>query len=307
MSLTVTDMAALGKALRFTAPAKINLVLDVLRRREDGYHDIESLAVGIGLYDRLTVVEADTAGVQLECDVARLETADNLVCRAVRLLARRLHREPACRITLEKRIPVAVGLGGGSSDAASALRLCRDLWSGAWNDGDLARWGADLGSDVPLFFSLPAALVTGRGEIVQPVSLRWSGWVLLIFVNEPVPTAPVYRAWTPDDSPRREAGRVEAILTADSARDIMPLLSNDLEPAIRRVAPRVGEAFDGFTAAGLGPLCLSGAGSTLYQLFDEKEEATTHASKIESLGFNVRTTVVAAPVGPGRVYHEELG
>jgi 4-diphosphocytidyl-2-C-methyl-D-erythritol kinase len=306
MSLTVSHMTATAHALSLIAPAKINLVLDVLRRRGDGFHEIRSLAIGVDLVDRVSVAQSHGTGVTLACNRPDLETPDNLVVRAVERLARFLHCTPSVRIRLHKKIPLAAGLGGGSSDAAAALRLCNQFWSAGLPDDELSTIGAEIGSDVPLFFSLPAATMTGRGEIVRPVAMRWSGWVLLISVDEAVPTGPVYAAWRSGDSTDFDADdRVDSITQALSATAIMPLLSNDLEPAIRRVAPRVGDAFDEIHRAGLGPMRVSGAGSTFFRLFDHQEEADEIAKRINSVCNDVKTTIVAAPVGPGRVQTEE--
>lgn len=305
MSLTVPDIGKAADALVATAPAKINLTLDVLRRRDDEFHEIHSLAIGIDLSDRLSVRPSAEPRADFTCTDGVLATDTNLVVRAIELLSRELRRAPAVLAHLDKRIPVAAGLGGGSSDAAAALRLCSQLWAGGLTDEALARLGAQLGSDVPLFFSLPAAELTGRGEIVRPVSMRWAGWVLLIHVDEAVPTAPVYRAWRPADAGPRTPDRIRAILNADRAERIMPMLSNDLEAAIGRVAPRVSQVFRELLRAGVGPLRISGAGSTLYRLFDRQNEAIDIAEQVHTVRNDVTTVVVAAPAGPGRIQCEE--
>ena len=171
--------------------------------------------------------------------------------------------------------------------------------------GELAAIGAEVGSDVPFFFSLPSAVVTGRGENVDPVRLRWSGWVLLAFVSVRVSTRDVFRAWRRSDgggTPREVEG---AIIRGVTAGEISPMLSNDLEPAGFRVSPAVARAHEKLNCAGLGPMRVSGAGSTLYRLFDEKEAACRAASEIEALEIGVTTSVVAAPAGPGSWVKEE--
>ncbi len=286
-------------------PAKINLTLDVLGTRDDGYHELRSLVIGVDLCDRVRCALVDAPGVSLTCSAPALSNRDNLACRAADCLARHLGREPSARIDIEKRIPVAAGLGGGSSDAAAALRLLNELWDGGLTTRELAAIGADVGSDVPLFFSLPGAVMTGRGELVEPVALCWTGWVLLMFVDQAVSTRKVYQAWRPSDGADADPGRASAIRAATTAGEVSAHLSNDLEGAVFRVAPNVARVYERLSGAGLGPIRVSGAGSTLYGLFDDRDEACRAARKIEDLHIGIETAVVAAPVGPGHIVSEE--
>src|SRR5262245_53525263 len=161
-----------GTSVRALAPAKVNLFLEVLRRRPDGYHDLATLMVAVGLYDSLSFTANDTGEIRLGCDDPALPTGpDNLVCRAARLLRDRHGVRAGADILLAKRIPVAAGLAGGSSDAAATLAGLNRLWQLGLDNGELARLGAELGSDVAFFFSGPAAWCTGRGEIVEPVPM----------------------------------------------------------------------------------------------------------------------------------------
>ena len=129
------------------------------------------------------------SGIDLTCSDPSLSNSRNLAVRAAERLAGRDGLNAALSIELEKTIPVGAGLGGGSSDAASTLRLCDHLWGLSHTDAELAEMGAGIGSDVPLFFSLPGAVITGRGEKVEAISLNWSGWVLLVHARLVVSTA----------------------------------------------------------------------------------------------------------------------
>jgi 4-diphosphocytidyl-2-C-methyl-D-erythritol kinase len=154
------------------APAKVNLFLEVLAKRADGYHEIATLLVAVSLYDTLEFKEEASGDVQLLSNHPNLSTGpDNLVCRAADLLRQRRGVRRGARIRLTKRIPLAAGLAGGSSDAAATLAGLNRLWGLGLADGELAALGADLGSDVPFFFSAPAAWCTGRGEQVTPLPL----------------------------------------------------------------------------------------------------------------------------------------
>ena len=287
------------------ACAKINLTLDVISRRDDGFHELRSLVIGIDLRDNLHGSVTSEPGLVLECSDPTLSGSENLACRAAAALARHGRLEPSIRINLQKTIPVGAGLGGGSSDAATALRLCNHLWDAGRGLPELAAVGARIGSDVPLFFSLPIAVITGRGEHVEPVHLNWSGWVLLVFAGPLVSTADVYGAWRGSDASRITKGADVAACQASTAEELSSMLSNHLEPAVFRISPTVARVHDQLSRSGFGPLRVSGAGSTLFRLFDDKESASNIAREIEDLGIEVTTTVVAAPTGPGPVVSKE--
>ncbi|UCC31718.1 MAG: 4-(cytidine 5'-diphospho)-2-C-methyl-D-erythritol kinase [Phycisphaerales bacterium] len=305
MNSTALSTTMAASSVTATAPAKINLTLDVLGRRDDGYHDVRSLVIGVSLYDHIRCRIRHEPGIELICSDPGLRGSANLAHRATAKLAQQLGHEPALKIELEKRIPVGGGMGGGSSDAASTLSLCNDIWGAGLDPAGLAAIGAELGSDVPLFFSLPSAVVTGRGEKVQPVALRWSGWVLLVFVDAVVSTTEVYRAWRPSDAARLPDKADEAIVMAATADEVSALRSNHLEPAVLRVSPAVARIYDELNRAGLGPICITGAGSTLYRLFDQEQAAHRVQRRVSDLRIGVTTSVVAAPVGPASIASEE--
>ena len=278
--------------LHVLAPAKVNLALGVLERRPDGFHEIRSIAMAVGLFDELRMAPADGSAVELTCNHPDLPCDDrNLVIQAARALANRAGTTAGARIELHKRIPVAAGLGGGSSDAAAALRGLNRLWRTGLTDDELAGMGAELGSDVPLFFALPAARVAGRGERVQPADLHWSGWVVLVLGDWPVSTAEVYRAWRPSDRVADKDDATRQVELAADARAIMAAAFNDLEPAVFQVCPDM-RGLHGQACAELDrPVRVSGAGSTLFTLFDNRQAAETAAARLTEAG--LRTSLVA--------------
>lgn len=297
MTVSSQSTTASAARLRTSAPAKINLTLDVLGKRPDGYHELCSLVIGIGLADELEAEIRSAPGVDLQCDDPSLNGKRNLAYRAAAAMAGACSTNQGVRLTLRKRIPVGAGLGGGSSDAAAALRLCRGLWRADVGDEQLSAMGAALGSDVPLFFSLPSAVIRGRGEQVEPVVPRWHGWVLLVFAGQLVPTAEVYAAWRSSDAENRPKGMAKAAAEATSAAALSRLLSNHLEPAIFRVAPRVGRVFSELINLGFDAVRVSGAGSALYLLYDDEEDARQAAKRVGNAIPDVITSVVPAPVG----------
>jgi 4-diphosphocytidyl-2-C-methyl-D-erythritol kinase len=172
--------------LKYLAPAKINLVLEVLGRRDDGYHEIRSLAQTISLCDDISFKSADA--IFLKCSEPSLQTLDNLVIKAAELLRGVSGCRTGARIKLEKRVPWGVGLGGGSSDAAATLLALNRLWKLKLKSSDLVSLAARLGSDVPFFIHGGAALIQGRGEKVSPLADTVPGWFVLLI--PPLPKIP---------------------------------------------------------------------------------------------------------------------
>jgi len=287
------------------APAKLNLTLEVLGRRDDGFHDIRSLVIGIALSDVIAATSTVEPTITVATNVPSLDMPENLAARAAHLLRNTGRTSCGVALTIAKRIPIGGGLGGGSSDAAAALRLCKKLWSLDLPDSELAAIGAELGSDVPLFFALPSAFITGRGERVEEARMAWSGWVLLVSVDTVVSTPAVYETWSRLNRRKEPTGDHRGLLGAASAEAVMKMTFNDLEPAVFEVAPRVRRAFDAVHALRLGTFRVSGAGSTLYRLYEEECAARHAAGIIEAEGIGNRTVVAAAPIGAGSIQIEE--
>lgn len=295
-----------GDSLSTLSPAKINLLLELVNRRADGFHDIRSLACGVGLFDRIRLRRLPLNDVELVCDDETLAGPDNLAWRAVSKLQSMTARAKPCQMILEKRIPVGGGMGGGSSDAAASLMLANE-WHGLnLSDERLAVIGSELGSDVPLFFHLPSALVEGRGERVTPVTMRWKGWILLVVTGLHVSTKAVYQAVQRGEIAASTPTRLDALLEAGTSADLAPHLRNDLAPAVFRVEPRVSEALDALNELGLGAFHVTGAGSVLFQLFDEEEEAANVSRRIARSGAFAHVMTVAAPIGRQRITHQEF-
>jgi 4-diphosphocytidyl-2-C-methyl-D-erythritol kinase len=175
------------------AHAKVNLFLRVLRRREDGFHEIETLIAPITLHDSLVIEPAD--GLQFYCDQPGLAGDANLVVRAARAFFAETDREPKVRLTLRKKIPHGAGLGGGSSDAAATLRGLNRFFDAQLSNETLSSLAAKLGSDVPFFLNETAATCSGRGEIVMPAPLSASLDLLLLKPEFGVPSAWAYSRW----------------------------------------------------------------------------------------------------------------
>ncbi|HXM33018.1 MAG TPA: 4-(cytidine 5'-diphospho)-2-C-methyl-D-erythritol kinase [Chthoniobacterales bacterium] len=183
--------------MQLYAPAKINLSLEIKARREDGFHEIETLMTPISLADRLTIERADeTEGVDFSCDDAALPAGENnLVVRAAKLFQKSTKTSGGLRLSLEKKIPHGAGLGGGSSDAATTLLGLNELFATRLGQKDLMELAAQLGSDVPFFIAQSAAVCRGRGEIVSPMKLPSALRLLLVKPDFGVPTPSAYARW----------------------------------------------------------------------------------------------------------------
>jgi 4-diphosphocytidyl-2-C-methyl-D-erythritol kinase len=181
--------------VRLLAPAKLNLGLRILSRREDGYHEIETVFVPLALYDRLEIARSGAAGIDLAVEGAELpEGRGNLVVRAAEEGCRALGLATGLRIRLEKRIPVAAGLGGGSSDAAATLAGLEALAGRRLPEAERRALAVGLGADVPFFLDPRPALARGVGDVLAPLDRVPELWWVLVLLPFPISTARAYRA-----------------------------------------------------------------------------------------------------------------
>jgi 4-diphosphocytidyl-2-C-methyl-D-erythritol kinase len=257
-----------ARAVEELAPAKVNLDLHVVRRRADGYHELDSLTAFAAFGDRLAFHEHDRLELELGGPFAAplAAEADNLVLRAARALAACAGCQPAVRITLDKRLPVAAGLGGGSADAAATLRGLNRLWRLDMTPADLEGLAAALGADVPVCLVARAARLRGVGERVEP----WDGLprlpVLLVNPGLPLATAAVFGALERTTTPAGRAWPPPA--APDALLEWLRAGVNHLEAPAMRLLPPIREvlamlaAQDGCTLARM-----SGSGATCFGLF----------------------------------------
>ena len=264
-------------ALRLAAPAKINLNLLVAPRRGDGYHPLDSLVVKITLYDELGLRARDDGRVTFACEGAECgRDEDNLVPRAARLLAAG-RQVGGVDIALTKRIPAGMGLGGGSSDAAATLVGLERLWGLALPCEALCEFALELGSDVPLFLGPPAARMTGRGEQLAPVQVHPFA-ALLVLPPFGCSTAEVYRAF--DAAPGEPHSQLPAELLREPPSCWRGRLLNQLAPAARRVQPQLAEVLSRLEATLPLPVCVTGSGSAMFALCDDRAEAAAMLSHV---------------------------
>jgi 4-diphosphocytidyl-2-C-methyl-D-erythritol kinase len=255
------------------APAKVNLHLEVLGKRPDGFHAIETLMVTVGLYDTLVFRDDATGDVQLACSDPTLSVgADNLVVRAARLLQERAGCVRGCRMRLVKRIPMAAGLAGGSTDAAATLLGLNQLWQLGLTQSELARLSAELGSDVPFFFHAPAAWCSGRGEIVAAAPAGGRLDLVLVCPSFGMPTAQVYRGVAVPEQPQNGAA-IRAALGRGDVAEVGRLLFNRLAESAARLDARIADYYKRLAALAPAGQLMSGSGSSLFALCRSPSEA----------------------------------
>ena len=252
------------------SPAKVNLILKVLRRREDGYHDIASLMQKVSLADEMEF-SPRKEGIALACPGSDLPTGEgNLVVRAVRALFTEAGFAGGVEITLRKRIPTAAGLGGGSSNAATTLTVLNDLFQFGFDRERLIRIGARIGADVPFFIYGSTAWAFGIGEILEPAVIPPGMGLVLVNPGFEVPTKWVYESL---NLPLTKTPVKYSIPTFSGIRALAAALTNDLEKVTVARYP-VLEELKGFLLrqGALGAL-MSGSGPTVFGLFDNEPDA----------------------------------
>ncbi|HKP54062.1 MAG TPA: 4-(cytidine 5'-diphospho)-2-C-methyl-D-erythritol kinase [Chloroflexia bacterium] len=257
------------------AYAKLNLSLEVLGQRADGYHDLVSVMQLIELHDTLVFNRADE--LEVECDDADLAAVKeaNLVWRAARLLQDSAGVRAGARIVLWKRIPMSAGMGGGSSDAAATLRGLARLWGLKLRADEMHYLAALLGSDVPFLLGGPAALVEGRGEIITALSSIPPAWVVLVCpsYNLPNKTRQLYANLEPGDMANGDRARRLVAAISKGKFPTPDMLHNAFERAAHKVFEGLEEVQKRMSEVGGRAAHLSGSGPTLYTLFPEAQES----------------------------------
>jgi len=250
------------------APAKINLFLHVGDKRADGFHPVQSLAVFTDLGDCLTLETAFGLSLTIDGPFAKgLDgESDNLVLRAARALD-----SQGAKLTLTKNLPVASGIGGGSADAAAALRGLRQLWSVAKDDVTLRDIAAGLGSDIPVCLLSQSCFMEGRGEILRPAQSMPRVPMLLVNPGVPVPTKDVFAALKDRSGVEMALPRGRFSDTADLLR-FLETTRNDLEEPARRLQPVIGEVLARIAALpGALVARMSGSGATCFAIFADDD------------------------------------
>jgi 4-diphosphocytidyl-2-C-methyl-D-erythritol kinase len=268
--------------IRLLAPAKVNLTLRILGKREDGYHDIESLVQKITLYDQISIRETPEPGIQLTCSDPTIPSGPtNLVYKAAQAVMEATGRtEKGVFIELEKRIPHGAGLGGGSSDAASTIMGLNSLWDLAMPLEEQVRIAALIGSDIPLFLHPSPSVISGRGELVTAVPDHIRAAFVVVFPGFTVSTQWAYSNFRLT----KEHGKYTISELQRTGWGELPpdrwqeLLVNDLEAAVRTKHPEIGRCIEELSLQGADAAQMSGSGSAVFGLFEDKLAAQDAAT-----------------------------
>ena len=275
------------------APAKINLALAVTGKREDGYHDLRSVFATIDLADRVRVAPSQHLEVRIAPDVGA-PRGDDLASRAVRAMAAATGHDAAAFVQIRKRVPVAAGLGGGSSDAAAVIRALATIWRR--DDVDLVAVAATVGSDVPFFVrGARVALVSGRGERVDPLPAPPPMHVVIVRSRLRLSTTDVFAALRSDD--RGAMVSVDSVRGAFAQRSVTAELlrehaKNDLLAAAERLCPEIAQARARAAHRGI-QLALSGSGPTLFTVADDRRDALRIARILRRIGLAAHAHTMA--------------
>jgi 4-diphosphocytidyl-2-C-methyl-D-erythritol kinase len=305
------------------APAKLNLMLGVGERRADGYHPLTTVFQAVDLWERVTVGCSPDPGVRVS--VAGVGTANpavgrvplnrtNLAVRAAEALAEYAELEPAVDLRIDKAIPVAGGLAGGSADAAATLLACDALWDTGLTREELAELAAGLGADVPFAMMGGTALGQGRGEVLEPLTVGGPMWWVLVTRAVGLSTPEIFAAWDRRGGGGAAAGRPEGLIAAlacGNLADAGRCLANDLEPDAVGAMPELRAILECGLAAGALGVVVTGSGPTVAGLAASRDAAQALAeswgamAKMPGVGGSV---IVAKAVSQGaHVLAGEIG
>jgi 4-diphosphocytidyl-2-C-methyl-D-erythritol kinase len=267
--------------MRTIAPAKINWTLEVIGKRPDGYHEIRSVMQTIDLCDELWAEPSDKP--RFETVSGEPLTENDLIVRAAGALEERTGRDLPATIRVQKRIPVASGLGGGSSDAAATLRLLNELYGISLSNEDLAAIGGEVGSDVPFFVYGGTALVEARGERVMPLPDAATTWLVLVSqpIGVPEKTKRMYEALTVSDFSSGAETHGLATNLQEGKRITGELLHNSFGEVVYRVYPQLNATRWLMHDAGATSVHVVGSGPALFSFFESEEEARRMAHAVQ--------------------------
>jgi len=264
------------------SPAKVNLLLKVVSKRPDGYHNLVSIVDLVSLHDRMHIRILPEGGVVVK-DTAGLlpEGQENTVYRAIMLLRERFQQTSGVEVLIEKRIPMGAGLGGGSSDAATVMKTLVRLWDLPVGTQELMELGSRIGADVPLFIFGGPCVLRGIGERVSPVRLP-PLWYVIVYPNVALSTKDVYSGLTN----LLTKGENEVRFSEDFSTplDVANVLENDLEEVALLKCPQIKTIKERLNKAGAVGSLMSGSGSAVFGIFRDEKEAREGSAEVGDLG-----------------------
>lgn len=268
--------------MEITAPAKINLSLVVESKREDGFHNIKTIFQTISLFDKIKIYPSETLSVSC----ASIREKENIVYKGCLSLLKYAKKDKGARIVIKKHIPIASGLGGGSSDCAETLIALNKFWNLSLSKDKLKNIGASLGADVPFFFDKGTCLGTGKGENITRLPLMPPCFFLLVFFPFPLSTKDVYESL----KPKKVDYKIEKLILAIKKRDILDIakaLYNELEEVAIKRYPEICKMKEYLIKEGALNAAMTGSGPTIFGIFKSLKDALSvkqklHLDKISS-------------------------
>jgi 4-diphosphocytidyl-2-C-methyl-D-erythritol kinase len=264
-------------------PAKINFCLSVLGKRADGYHEVEMVMQMVALYDEVTV-SLGRKGIEVSCDTASVPSGEgNVAWKAAKELLKSAGNSAGLTIAIKKSIPVAAGLGGGSSNAAAVLAAANRLLGTGFGPDALAGIGARIGMDVPFFFFGPTAIARGRGEVVAPLPPAPRCWVLLVNPGFETATAWVYKNLNLRLTKKGGCTKIARL----TVRNIAEGLHNDLEAVTAAAHPVINRIEDALLAQKALGAGMSGSGPTVFGIFETESSCRAAAANLSNEGWRL--------------------
>lgn len=264
------------------AYAKINLGLEVLHKRPDGYHEINTIFSRVSLHDTVTVEPSTVLSVTCP-QLPNLRESDNLVFKAAMALQDAYSVRAGAKITIDKHIPLGAGLGGGSSDAASALLGLRSLWNIPCSLEDLHPLARSLGADVPFFLGTDDALAGGRGDKLAPLSLSLPYYVLLVFPGVEVSTPRAYAMLGRTTASRPVTSLEDIVRSLHAEQTDYVAVPNDFESVVFAEHPTLGRIANEMKRSSCTSVFMSGSGSTIVGLYRRREDALLQAKSLSTV------------------------
>jgi len=272
--------------------AKINLSLDVLRKRPDGYHDVSMIMQTIGLFDTITVETNETGDVRLKTDSGLLPTdGTNLACKAAEAFRKHFEIETGVDIELTKRIPVAAGLAGGSTDAAAVLRAMNRLFEKNASLEELCKIGVKIGADVPFCICGGTMLSEGIGELLTPIESKLSCSVVLVKPSFPVSTKYVYENLRLSDAVHPDIAKAQKATEDGDIAALAATAGNILESVTCKKYPELEEIKAELRGLGADLSLMSGSGPTVFALFEDETQARTAFESFKTGPYSEQTFI----------------
>ncbi|MBI2817376.1 MAG: 4-(cytidine 5'-diphospho)-2-C-methyl-D-erythritol kinase [Acidobacteria bacterium] len=280
------------RSVALKAYAKVNLGLAVIGRRGDGFHELRTVYQSISLADQVRVtVESGARGVRLECSGIPVPTGrDNLAVRAAEALMKECRLTGRVLISLRKRIPPGSGLGGASSNAAAVIRAVLHLSGKAIPAATRLQIAAGLGSDVPFFLYGGTALGVGRGEEIYPLAEQRRRWCVVVFPGVSISTPEAYRRLRVPLLTSHRADHNIELFCGSINQSEWKRLGNDFERVVFDIVPQLRKIKKALLSCGAAPASLSGSGSAVFGMFDDKEAAAQAAQRLSGAGHEVFLT-----------------